>query len=69
MKYLIKDTTREEREEIVKRGLNCDTDGCAGCSACGIYGVGDVTEAYKDYIEGKAELAEISARYRGGGVR
>lgn len=69
MKYLIKDTTREEREEIVRRGLTCDTDGCAGCSACGIYGAGDITEAYKDYIEGKAELSEISARYKGGSVR
>ena len=35
---LIKDTTRAQREEIVRRAL-CD-GGCDGCSGCGYLGGG-----------------------------
>ena len=39
---LIKDTTRAQREEIVRRAL-CD-GGCGGCSGCGNLGGGRVEE-------------------------
>ena len=42
---LIKDTTREEREEIVRRSLSCES-GCENCSGCAL-GVGDPFEMYK----------------------
>ena len=37
---LIKDTTRAQREEIVRRGLAACSDGCDGCSSCGNLGGG-----------------------------
>ena len=54
---LIKDTTRAQREEIVRRAL-CD-GGCDECSGCGNLGGGRVEEMYRPYIEGKKELREI----------
>ena len=54
---LIKDTTREEREQIVADSLGAMDASCDGCSA-GLY------EMYQDYIEGKRELREINMEYR-----
>ena len=60
---LIKDTTREEREQIVADSLGEMEAACDGCSA-GLY------EMYQDYIEGKRELRDINresvARYVSG---
>lgn len=39
---LIKDTTREERERIVREGLGCG--GCAGCDGCDVRGGGSTEE-------------------------
>ena len=63
MKILIKDTTREEREAIIRRSLDCGGGGCENCSSCALGG-GDPFAMYKDYIEGKREIAEINAEYR-----
>ena len=57
MSILIKDTTREEREQIVADSLGAMEASCDGCSA-GLY------EMYMDYIEGKRELREINMEYR-----
>lgn len=54
---LIKDTTREEREQIVNDSLGAMEASCDGCSA-GLY------EMYQDYIEGRRELREINMEYR-----
>ena len=54
---LIKDTTREEREQIVADSLGAMDASCDGCSA-GLY------EMYADYIEGRHELREINMEYR-----
>ena len=54
---LIKDTTREEREQIVNDSLGALEASCEGCSA-GLY------EMYQDYIEGRRELREINMEYR-----
>lgn len=58
---LIKDTTREQREQIVADSLGAMEASCDGCSA-GLY------EMYQDYIEGKRELREINMEYRSGYV-
>lgn len=63
MSLLIKDTTREEREQIIKNALSCGGDGCENCSSCGLGG-GDPFEMYQDYIDGKKEIAEINREYR-----
>ncbi len=39
---LIKDTTRAQREEIVRRALSVCGDGCDGCNGCGNTGGGRV---------------------------
>ncbi len=62
--YLIKNTTREQREEIIRRSLDCGGGGCENCSACGAYGAGDPYDMYQPYIDGKMELAEIHAAFR-----
>ena len=53
VKYLIKDTTREERERIVAESLGNIDASCDGCSS-------GIVEMYQDYIDGKKELREIS---------
>ncbi|MBR2740213.1 MAG: hypothetical protein IKD87_06050 [Oscillospiraceae bacterium] len=58
---LIKDTTREEREQIISSSLGCG-GGCENCSSCWLGG-GDPAEIYRDYIEGKREIAEINMEY------
>jgi len=67
MKYLIKDTTKKEREELVRKSLDCG-GGCENCSSCWLGG-GSPFDMYQDYIDGRAELSEINARYRAGTVK
>ena len=55
---LVKDTTREEREEIVRKALTCG-DGCDNCDGCAL-GAGDPMLMYQPYIDGKMELREFT---------
>ncbi len=57
----IKDTTRAEREEIIKNSMDCG-GGCENCSSCWLGG-GSPWNMYKDYIDGKKEIAEINMEY------
>ena len=52
---LIKDTTKEEREQIIKESLDCG-GGCENCSSCWLGG-------YQPYIDGEKEIAEINREY------
>lgn len=63
---LIKDTTRRQREEIVRRGLAACGGSCDSCSSCDIMGGGRVESIYQPYIDGKMELREINESYRRG---
>lgn len=67
---LIKDTTREEREKIVKQALygNCGAD-CEFCSGCDIRGGGRTESIYQPYIDGEKEISEINAEYKAPFVR
>lgn len=57
---LIKDTTREERIRIVRKGLDwCGDGSCEQCSGCSM-GVGSIDAMYAPYIDGKLELAEVN---------
>jgi len=56
MKYLIKDTTREEREQIVAESLGNISASCDGCAA-------GLAEMYQDYIDGKKELRDINMEF------
>lgn len=62
--YLIRNTTREQREKIVRDALGCGGGGCENCSSCGIYGAGDPIELYRPYIDGEKELSEITMGFR-----
>lgn len=55
MSILIKDTTREERIEIVRRSLEDCDEGCES------FMNNDVDEMYQPYIDGLKELREINA--------
>ena len=54
--YLIKDTTREEREQIVEESLGNNVANCDGCMP-------GLAEMYQDYIDGKRELREINMQF------
>jgi hypothetical protein len=60
MGYLISETTKEEREQIVRDSLGNIDANCDGCMA----GLADM---YQDYIDGRKELRQINmdfnARY------
>ena len=54
---LIKDTTKEEREQIIADSVG-NIDGlCDGCSP-------GLLNMYQDYIEGRRELREINMEFR-----
>ena len=61
---LIKDTTREEREQIVRQSLwgDCGIE-CEFCSGCDNRGGGTLDALYKPYIDGEKEISEINAEY------
>lgn len=67
---LIKDTTRAQREEIVRQALwgACGAE-CEFCSGCDNLGGGRVDELYRAYIDGEKEIVEINAAYRAPFVR
>ena len=56
-RYLIKDTTREERERIVADSLGNINGSCDGCAA----GLADM---HQDYIDGKRVLREINMAFQ-----
>lgn len=57
--YLIKNTTREQREKIVYDALGV-TDGlCDGCAP-------GILKMYDEYIEGRKELVEVNAAFHRG---
>ena len=59
---LIKDTTREEREQIIKNSLDCG-GGCENCSSCWLGG-GKAEDIYQPYIDGEKEISEINQEYQ-----
>ena len=56
MGYLISETTKEEREQIVAESLGNIEASCDGCSA-------GLAEMYQDYIDGKKELRDINMEF------
>ena len=54
---LIKDTTREEREQIVNESLGNVYGGCDDCAV-------GIIDMYDDYIECRKELREVNAAFK-----
>ncbi len=67
---LIKDTTREEREKIVRQALfgACGSE-CEFCSGCDNRGGGRIESLYQPYIDGLKEISEINEEFRAPFVR
>ena len=57
--YLIKDTTRKERELIVAEALGNIEANCDGCMP-------GLAEMYQAYIDGEMELRECNAAFNKG---
>ena len=55
--YLIKDTTREEREQIVADSIGNIDGSCDGCAS-------GLIDLYQDYIDGIKELRDINMEFR-----
>ena len=53
---LIKDTTREEREQIVADSIGNINGSCDGCAA-------GLAEMYQDYIDGRKEFRDINMEF------
>lgn len=66
---LIRDTTRAQREQIVRQGLAACGSSCESCNGCDNLGGGRVDAFYQPYIDGEKELWELNAEYRRGLVR
>lgn len=56
MSYLIAETTKEEREQIVADALGNIEASCDGCMP-------GLAEMYQDYIDGKKELRQINMEF------
>ncbi len=54
---LIKDTTREQREQIVAESIGNINGSCDGCAS-------GLVEMYQDYINGKKEIRQINMEFR-----
>lgn len=61
---LIKDTTREERLQIVNQGLSQCGGACDFCNGCDNLGGGPVDSFYQPYIDGLVELKDLNMNYR-----
>ena len=53
---LIKDTTREERQQIVDDAIGNISASCDGCAE-------GIIEMYQAYIDGEMELREVNAAF------
>lgn len=53
---LVKDTTKEERIALIREWIPHDD----GLEDCGI----DLWDMYRDYIDGKKEIAEINSEFQ-----
>ena len=60
--YLIKDTTKEERKQIVEESLGNISANCDGCMA-------RLADMYQDYIDGKKEIREINMEFNAGYIK
>ena len=58
---LIKDTTKEEREQIVKQALwgSCGAE-CEFCSGCDNRGGGRIETLYQPYIDGETSVCPLA---------
>ena len=64
MAPMVASSTREERLAYVRKRYPCIAD-CDACGLCQLFHGRDAEHALADYIDGKAELAQVMMSYRG----
>lgn len=63
MKYLVQETTREERLEYIHHLFACQHGDCENCGVCQIFRGTSPQIVFHDYIEGKREFQDISREF------
>ena len=66
---LIKDTTREERIQIINQSLAVCGSSFDFCNGCDNLGGCRIEAIYQPYIDGEKEISEINAEYRANMVK
>lgn len=59
----VAESSREERRAYVERTYPCLSD-CDLCGNCAAFHGREPLVAFMDYVNGKAEFAEVAKRYR-----
>lgn len=62
----IKGSTREEREQYIAELFRCKNGDCENCGICRIFAGTSPEEVYRDFVEGRREVAEISREWNQG---
>ena len=60
---LIKNTSKEQREEYIKNTYHCISD-CDNCGLCKIFHGKQPEIIFADYIEGLREFIDIANEYK-----
>ena len=59
----IENSSREERETVIREMFKCRGD-CDACGLCAVFRGKEPEIAYQDYIDGKCSFLEISREFR-----
>lgn len=59
----IKETTKEERQQIIHDMFRCHNGDCDNCGICMIFKGTSPVKVYQDYIDGKREFQDIAREF------
>lgn len=60
---LIRETTRQERQDYIDELFHCHHGDCDNCGVCQMFKGNSPRDVYQDYIEGKREFLEIAKEW------
>lgn len=63
MKKRIKETTKEERIQIINELYKCRNGDCDNCGICKVFVGTSPLDVYNEYIEGIKELDAVSREF------
>lgn len=63
MKYLIHETTRQQRQDYINELFHCHHGDCENCGVCQIFNGTSPQSVFQDYIDGVREFQEISQEW------
>ena len=59
----IKETTKEERKQLIHDMFHCHNGDCENCGVCMIFKGTSPMKVYQDYIDGKREFQDIAREF------